>query len=759
MIVDGKAGSQLMDWRQSISQRLARLWQRLYALQFRLLSFIRNHGVKLLLLGLALVMLGSLFLLPNLQHFMASQLATETSLSGFQTLLVTLGGSLVGAAAIAFSLIMFAMQVNVERMPHGLFRRFSSDIKLMSAFGMTFLVAVTIMVLSLVSSIVWIGLVALMSGWGTMIIVLLFLYAYRRALSLISPTKQLGFVLADTRKDLKIWEKRIKRAEPLLSAPVDGEQEEGGARPDHDSGRIAFFRLYPSWDRAVKQGLSYSTAFARRYAEQGDHEVAAVALMTIIQINAAYIDAKGKTFFSYSYLLDTGLSTDGIINESLEQLRQNVRIGISRGDEQQIEQSFAAMAQLCAVYVKIDYVNEFSNKTHANLAAGYLSEALKSVVPHNMPDVLMEGLRLLGECALLILKHDGPTQVVSISEAIASIAVTGAVNEKLRPVSQRSVLQLANLTFELLKSEKREISFTLKQVRKDIDSIATLFLSVPDLLSTNIHSSTLGPYYSTSTFEGFGTNLRLLITAVSNADENDKNAQRLIRNLNHWADGLYQTQKELFLLAIGKRSNFVFDLVLWVVAVTKQLLAVASARACEDRQAESLRKHALWLVSIFSWVPDEQEAISFVENIRLTENLFEVALYAHQRNCNEVATAVSKLLLDWGFKSGKYQIGWATLERSFYGSTTLVILRGEDAEAFITSVLERLSQGDAPSTEIRIRTARDIRDRLRTPHGRAHSLIEDQMAQVDQEALRDLLNGIACALDAIEANQVEDGGQ
>ena len=148
MIVDGKAGSQLMDWRQSISQRLARLWQRLYALQFRLLSFIRNHGVKLLLLGLALVMLGSLFLLPNLQHFMASQLATETSLSGFQTLLVTLGGSLVGAAAIAFSLIMFAMQVNVERMPHGLFRRFSSDIKLMSAFGMTFLVAVTIMVLS-----------------------------------------------------------------------------------------------------------------------------------------------------------------------------------------------------------------------------------------------------------------------------------------------------------------------------------------------------------------------------------------------------------------------------------------------------------------------------------------------------------------------------------------------------------------------------------------------------------------------------------
>ncbi len=44
-------------------------------------------------------------------------------LAAIQTLLVTIGGSFIGATAIVSAMLMYALQVNVERMPHKLFRR------------------------------------------------------------------------------------------------------------------------------------------------------------------------------------------------------------------------------------------------------------------------------------------------------------------------------------------------------------------------------------------------------------------------------------------------------------------------------------------------------------------------------------------------------------------------------------------------------------------------------------------------------------
>jgi uncharacterized membrane protein len=68
-------------------------------------------------------------------HFHSASITVYFSgasqISNLRTLLVTVGGSLIGAAAISFSLIMFAMQINVDRMPHGLFFKFSTDIRVL----------------------------------------------------------------------------------------------------------------------------------------------------------------------------------------------------------------------------------------------------------------------------------------------------------------------------------------------------------------------------------------------------------------------------------------------------------------------------------------------------------------------------------------------------------------------------------------------------------------------------------------------------
>ena len=51
----------------------------------------------------------------------------------WSTLFLTVGAALLGATAIVASLVLFAMQVNVELMPSGLFKRLSSDGSLLQA--------------------------------------------------------------------------------------------------------------------------------------------------------------------------------------------------------------------------------------------------------------------------------------------------------------------------------------------------------------------------------------------------------------------------------------------------------------------------------------------------------------------------------------------------------------------------------------------------------------------------------------------------
>lgn len=92
-----------------------------------------------------------------------------------------LGAVLVGAAAIVSSLVLFAMQINVERMPHGLFRRLSSDVRLLAAFAATFLIALLVTASSLTLDRARIATTIFGAACGTILILALFLYSYRRA--------------------------------------------------------------------------------------------------------------------------------------------------------------------------------------------------------------------------------------------------------------------------------------------------------------------------------------------------------------------------------------------------------------------------------------------------------------------------------------------------------------------------------------------------------------------------------------------------
>src|SRR5689334_11065831 len=126
-----------------------------------------------------------------------------------------------------------------------------------------------------------------------------------------------------------------------------------------------------------------------------------------------------------------------------------------------------------------------------------------------------------------------------------------------------------------------------------------------------MHAYYLGPYYSCKSASSLLGRLVVLVNAVLEADPSKAAAKRGVGNIEEWADGLFKPLKEGLLAAIGSRSNLTFDAVHWISEVTKILLAVSTAEVCPDDSREKLRKHAVWLVSALSWIPDDQDAIIF----------------------------------------------------------------------------------------------------------------------------------------------------
>ena len=534
----------------------SRLWVSAYKIQYQAGHYRARYGKAIGAGTFVIFVAASAHSIPFVQAWLETWFTSGQSIQRVQHLFLSIGGALIGATAIVTSLVLFAMQVNVERMPHQLFRRFSEDRNLLLAFASAFVLAMAVAILSTVVELNSLAVAVVVAAWAILLILALFLYAYRRALRLINPLDQLQLLLDDTRMELQRWARHFERVRPLLVDEDQSEIEPSARELMPDAARAMFFRLRPHWTAKASKGVQHAMAFARRYAEQGDYEVARGGLNAVVGINAAYIEAKGKTFYSDNLLIHNPLAHDTFITESLEHLRQNVDSAIRRRDERQIEQSLQAIGALVPVYLGIDYANSHAEKHHAQLAAVYLANAVQAVVPHNLTDVLMEGQRLLGGTAQQFLADGKTSYTAVLSEKVAVIAGASCFSESFRPVTMEGVKQLANLTFFLLRSPSHNLRARTGKVHENVASIAKLILKIPSAPLGNIHASTLAPYYSSSDMQSLRVRLTELVNAVSAAEADNENARTVVLNLEEWSDGLNQTTKELLLDSIAAKSHF-----------------------------------------------------------------------------------------------------------------------------------------------------------------------------------------------------------
>ncbi|MBV7555585.1 hypothetical protein KW841_24865 [Pseudomonas sp. PDM28] len=724
---------------------------RLHQVNVRFDHWRLRHGLKLTTLVLLTAVLFSVFSMPFLQHVAGDYFSRQESLAALRALLGGTGAALIGAAAIAFSLVVFAMQINVERMPHGLFRQLSSDKRLLSSFLGSLLTAIVVAGTSLIPDGSW-GIPAIVTAiWGIATIMLLFLYAYRRALQLINPIEQLAILSKVVRRDLQRWNRLADKAAILLrEAPQPGTVDDD-TELHFNAPKNKFYQVNAHWSTSAGQAIHYAISYAKRFAEQGDYEVTDYAFMRITLINAAYCEAKRGTFVGTNPFFDMPGTTDGLINTSLEQLRQTMQAALAKGDERLAASTLRAIGGLYGVYLEIEYPGRDRNKHHALLASGYMGSAVESVISHNMPDLMMEGIRLMGHASRVALDHTSPTEIVSVVQKIATLSYVGVLKTSHQPVTLTAFEQLADVTYDLLVKGKHDLGFVVQQLRSAVTDAAKGFLETHDTPLGSIHRTTLGPYFSSTSVSSLKGRLTSLVNQLLEASADNPRASAIIENIETWADQLYISGKELLLLAVQKRSSFTFDAISWVVGISELLNALSNAPACTEHLRDDLRRHAVWLVSTLSWLPDDRESVTFAENYSLTESIFAAASDGYRRDCLEFYESCKGLLIAWAKKGGRNETGWGILDTSVKSLVALAIDEGtqEAVAALKTQLREMLASEGAPSAEVRARAAANLaRSANELRHIDAFDSVDRTLAQQDHFTVRALLLEVAGILAA-----------
>ncbi len=612
-----------------------------------------------------------------------------------------LGTSLLGATAIVASLVLFAMQVNVERLPHGLFRRLSTDKRLLASFAVSFVASILVACLPLITPIEWAEWAIIAAILLTLVVLRLFLVAYRRSLKLINPVEQLRIVIGDVTVALNTWSNQADWSTAALPPRIPDRPPNPLIDSTLDTGRAAFM-LQNDWGGVVvRRGLDHCISVNGRTASQGDYQVADAAVTALVSINAAYIQAKGKTFFAENGFIEVPFATDPVINHSLEQLKRQFRSAVGRRDEEHVNMLLKTYGALAILYAQIDYGRPEADPWHANLAIGYLENDIRSTIPQNLPDSLMQGVRVLGRCAIVLLNRGAAKEIVSIVNELGPIGAAMILREDHRPVAVTAMEQFAEMTYHMINTGVWDPGYAFEEISSSVKMVATVALDQPSNGFKSVPSYVLASYFSYQD-TSLRSRLKQLTNALLNCPAEDEKAKKCIANLHEWAKRTQPIAKDILILAVEKRSKFTFDILHWVGDIVEVLLAAASAPVSEKYFGTELEKLAKNWVLTLSWIPDDAESIDCASAWSATSVMFEIAGAARKWNSDEVYEAAQRNLLRWALRPGRRANAWHDVEEAMLAAVAVALKSPDDPDgvAFVMRLKKALQAEHLPPAEL-----------------------------------------------------------
>jgi hypothetical protein len=612
-----------------------------------------------------------------------------------------LGSSLLGATAIVASLVLFAMQVNVERLPHGLFRRLSADNRLLASFGVSFVASILVACFPLITPIEWTEWAISAAILLTLVVLRLFLAAYRRSLKLINPIEQLRIVIGDVTAALNTWSNQADWSTAARTPRILDHLPNPLIDSTLDTQRAAFM-LQNNWGGAVvRRDLDHCMAVNGRTASQGDYQVADAALTALVNINALYIQAKGRTFFAENVFIQQPLATDPVINHSLELLKRQFRFAVGRRDEEHVNMLLRAYGSLAILYAQIDYGRPEADPWHAKLAIGYLENDIRSTIPQNLPDSLMEGVRVLGRCAIVLLNQGAATEIVSIVNELGPIGAAMILRKDHRPVAVTAMEQLAEITYHMINTGVWDPGYAFEEIGSSVKMVAAVALDQPSNGFKSVASYVLGPYFSYQD-ASLRSRLKQLTNALLKCPADDEKAKKCVTNLHEWAKRTQPIAKDILILAVERRSKFTFDILHWVSSIVEVLLAAASAPASNEHFGSGLREQAKHWAWVLSWIPDDAESIICASDWSATSVMFEIAGAARKWNSDEVFEAAQQTLLRWALRPARSTNARRGIEEAMLASVAIALKSANDPDgvAFVIRLKEALKAEHLPPAEL-----------------------------------------------------------
>jgi hypothetical protein len=564
---------------------------------------------------------------------------------------------------------------------------------------------------------------------------------------IVNPLRQLGFIVFRARKSLSSWNRAFEKVRPLSG---NSNFYDGGRV---DSARIEFFRQNPLWTTSAKSAVSHVMAMHKGAIDRGDYEIGDAALYALVQINSAYIEAKGRTFFAPNSLLNTSLEIDPFINDTLEHLRRAIAHAKAVQDEIYLSQLLRSFATLADTYRSIDYSGSGVPKYHSHLATGYLIRSLEAIVPLQMTDVLMEGVRLLKIDAISRIRSHDWSAASTNYDSISRIAIAGIINKELQPVCSVCVESFSDIIFELFIARNVDVESVTKNISAKIVNISTLLLPKQDTPLFGDHEMILGVYFSTSDYNGFCAKIRDFANEIINADHGNEHAEDAIDNLVKWSESVPPSHKRIFSLAYSNQSFLTYHLLHWVAHVVEVLMAVAWAPVVRDRERDALFNNSAAMLEIINIRPETEEQSLFLSGFQWEDELFNIASNARRRDCEVVLIRARFLLLEWAFSVGKFRSGTWHFERALLGVVWLSAVdckeRFDESIGKLKSLItKQLMRKDAPSQDLLDTVAGRLRDRaeILPSYDHSYSSIESAFQSLEIETARKMLLFIASSI-------------
>ena len=635
-------------WRAQIPIMRAKSWLWYDRAKVKTIPWLGRHIFTAALLALALAVVGSMLLAAHFEATIQPYFTPER-LARLSTLLVTVGGALVGATAIAFSVVVFSVQINVERTPDGLFQTLSRDGRLIVAFVATVVLSVTGAALSLIADAGYIARACVAAIWIVVLVPSLIVYAYLRALKLINPRHQIQLLFNHSARYLSRWSKRADHATPLILASLEAPPAND---PDNvfDYARELFFRSNNTWATLPSHAISQAMTFARNYAKSGDSQVVASALYAIVKINNAYIKTRGRTFYSHNPLVNDNRSSDGIITHTLEAYRQNIRNAVKNNDETEIMQFLSGLGLLTVEYSKIQYPRPSDSHYHASLAKGYMLQEVLQMLPHVSTDVMMRGAANIADLSGLFLGRPDLNAQQSICSALITIAEYGLKHPQHRPATVRALERIAKISMMLIRAPVGDAAGTHEKVTQQLFQFATHVFSTPDSGFTTPHAEYLSPYFGGGNVLDMGTfdsQLTDLVNQAILADKDNQAARRVIDNLADWSEELPQRVRRLLEKATESRTRYSASIVWWIINVSTALYAASTAIAGDEGDRVTLRDRAGWVISAIDFIPHDEHGVAAMGAVDIPEQLLRMSGQLRNLGLGEEAKRLGKLIERW----------------------------------------------------------------------------------------------------------------